>query len=213
MRFLNPFKKYNLIDFRDVVVPLADATRYRSDVRTERRASLASTVNDQAAVDAAVESADVKSTSSTTTMESLRAEVNANIAASGHDTAYDRKSKVINLAIQDIGMTRYQWKLFVLCGFGWLADNLWLQGVALTLPSLQHEFGISETNVRYTTLAMFVGLCLGAVFWGCMSDIVGRRPAFNMTLFITSVFGIAVGGANTWLQVCILYAAMVSHSP
>jgi len=33
------------------------------------------------------------------------------------------KSKVINRAIQDIGMGPYQWKLFVLCGFGWLADK------------------------------------------------------------------------------------------
>jgi hypothetical protein len=33
------------------------------------------------------------------------------------------KSKVINKAIQDIGMGRYQWELFVLCGFGWLADK------------------------------------------------------------------------------------------
>ena len=34
------------------------------------------------------------------------------------------KSKIINKAIQDIGMGRYQWELFVLCGFGWLADKL-----------------------------------------------------------------------------------------
>jgi hypothetical protein len=34
---------------------------------------------------------------------------------------------VINRAIQDIGMGRYQWGLFILCGMGWVADNLWLQ--------------------------------------------------------------------------------------
>ena len=33
------------------------------------------------------------------------------------------KSKVINKAIQDIGMGRYNWELFVLCGFGWFADK------------------------------------------------------------------------------------------
>ena len=37
--------------------------------------------------------------------------------------AYLGKSKIINKAIQDIGMGRYQWELFVLCGFGWLADK------------------------------------------------------------------------------------------
>lgn len=24
-------------------------------------------------------------------------------------------------------MGRYQWYLFILCGFGWFADNFWLQ--------------------------------------------------------------------------------------
>lgn len=33
------------------------------------------------------------------------------------------KSKIVNKAIQDIGMGRYNWQLFVLCGFGWFADK------------------------------------------------------------------------------------------
>ena len=33
------------------------------------------------------------------------------------------KSKIINKAIMDIGMGWYQWQLFCLCGFGWLADK------------------------------------------------------------------------------------------
>jgi hypothetical protein len=37
------------------------------------------------------------------------------------------KAKVINRAIADMGMGRYQWELFLLCGCGWMADNLWLQ--------------------------------------------------------------------------------------
>ncbi|KAJ3566569.1 hypothetical protein NPX13_g7087 [Xylaria arbuscula] len=42
-------------------------------------------------------------------------------------TEYELKSKIINKAIQDIGMGTYNWQLFVLCGFGWFADNLWMQ--------------------------------------------------------------------------------------
>lgn len=57
------------------------------------------------------------------TFESLRSEVETDISASGLDTAYDRKAKVINIAIQDIGMGRYQWELYVLCGMGWVADK------------------------------------------------------------------------------------------
>ena len=40
------------------------------------------------------------------------------------------------------------------------------------------------------------------------SDIIGRRPAFNATLFIAGVFGLAVGGANSWVGACGLYAAL-----
>jgi hypothetical protein len=33
------------------------------------------------------------------------------------------KSMLVNKAVQDIGMGRYNWQLFVLCGFGWFADK------------------------------------------------------------------------------------------
>ena len=80
--------------------------------------------------------------------------------------------------------------------------------VALTLPSLTSEFGVSSTHVRYTTCSLFIGLCLGASFWGVASDIIGRRLAFNATLFLAGVFGLAVGGGNSWIGVCGLYSAM-----
>jgi MFS family permease len=58
---------------------------------------------------------------------------------------------------------------------------------------------VSESNVRFTTCALFIGLCLGAVGWGTASDLIGRRLAFNLTLFICGVFGTAVGGSPNWI--------------
>lgn len=81
--------------------------------------------------------------------------------------------------------------------WNYLTDHV--QGVALTLTQLSVEFGVSESHVRFTTCALFLGLCIGASFWGIMSDVVGRRLAFNMTLFLCGVFGIAVGGSPTWI--------------
>lgn len=86
--------------------------------------------------------------------------------------------------------------------------SFWLQGVALTLPQLSLEFGVSESRVRFTTMALFIGLTLGAAFWGIASDVIGRRLAFNSTLFIAAVFGLAVGGANSWVAVCALFGAL-----
>ncbi|POS86531.1 hypothetical protein EPUL_001606 [Erysiphe pulchra] len=55
---------------------------------------------------------------------------------------------------------------------------------------------------------MFIGLSLGAIFWGVWSDIVGRKIAFNTTLLIAGIFGITVGAAPTWTLVCAIYFAM-----
>lgn len=200
---VNPFKKQDVGDFTGVYTPLADYRRPSST--DEHRDIKPGDLADEKKLDV---SPNPSNGYSAYTIDALRAEIELDSAASGHDTAYDRKSKVINKAITDIGMGRYQWSLFALCGFGWLADNMWLQGVALTLPSLTHEFGPSETQVRYTTCALFIGLCLGASFWGIASDVIGRRLAFNMTLFLAAVFGLGVGGGSSWIGVCGLYAAL-----
>jgi hypothetical protein len=31
---------------------------------------------------------------------------------------------VLNAALHEIGMGRYQWELFITAGFGWFADNI-----------------------------------------------------------------------------------------
>jgi len=219
------FRKTSVNDYQDVLVPLANARRHPTiHAEYARRRSAEGHNDNTASFDSmkmeggplssneSGEEEGVMRTSSANyspyTIEGLRAEVMEDVAASGHDSAYDLKSKVINKAIQDIGMGRYNWELFILCGFGWFADNLWLQGVALTLPALENEFGISETRVRYTTCALFVGLCFGASFWGIGSDIMGRRLAFNLTLLIAGVFGVAAGAAPTWVGTCGLFAAL-----
>ncbi|KAH3306740.1 hypothetical protein KXV87_008628 [Aspergillus fumigatus] len=213
MPFFNPFRKHDQTTFHGVVIPLSSAPSHaRPESPALEKKGSPKEKPDDSSLDKAPSQENGSAASiperSHLTIESLRAEIESDVAASGHDTAYDRKSKVINRAIQDIGMGRYQWELFCLCGFGWLADNLWLQGVALTLTPVASEFGISSTRVRFTTCALFVGLCLGASFWGVASDIVGRRPAFNLTLFICGAFGLAAAGGPTWIGVCALFACL-----
>lgn len=82
--------------------------------------------------------------------------------------------------------------------------------MSLTLPSLSQEFGISEKGVRYTTSWLFIGLCIGSFCWGIGADIMGRRIAFNITLLITSVFGILASYAPSWTWTCFLFACMGS---
>ncbi|KAH7100322.1 MFS general substrate transporter [Auriculariales sp. MPI-PUGE-AT-0066] len=111
------------------------------------------------------------------------------------DPVYQEKAHILNNAIQEIGMGRYQWFLFVVCGFGWLADNLWPIVTGLILAPVVQEF---HQKGPFLKLAQNVGLLLGAVGWGVGSDIWGRRWSFNITLLITGVFALAAGGAPSF---------------
>lgn len=208
--FVNPFKTHSVDEFPGVHVPLEESVP--SGPTPHDRQSNSPAPSEKDSKDDKPERPESDASSGVVnhgmTLAALKAEIEADVAASGTDTPYDRKSKVINRALGDMGMGRYQWKLFILAGCGWMADNLWLQGVALTLPQLSVEFGISESEVRYTTLALFLGLCIGASFWGTASDIIGRRVAFNFTLFLAGAFGLASGGGPNWIGTCALYACI-----
>lgn len=81
--------------------------------------------------------------------------------------------------------------------------------------------------VRHANLSLYVGLICGAFFWGCSADVVGyvpcdchtiakqdkpadithsRRFAWNCTLFIGGVFGIAAGAAPNFVAFCSFIA-------
>ena len=76
--------------------------------------------------------------------------------------------------------------------------------MAIILPQVGKEF--QPQYQTFLTLALCVGVIVGAAFWGIDADLMGRRLAFNLTLFITAVFGIAAGGGPNFIGT----AAMVS---
>jgi hypothetical protein len=106
-RFLNPFRKYDVDDFPSVIVPLAKAPRHPSVIAENKRRASRASIDSAANAEKGEKSVDGSETAEFT-VEQLKAEVEEDIVASGHDSAYDRKSKVINKAIMDIGMGRYQ---------------------------------------------------------------------------------------------------------
>lgn len=48
------------------------------------------------------------------------------------------------------------------------------------------------------TIAVYLGMLLGAIFWGFGADIIGRRTAFNTSLFICSTFAIVAGASPNY---------------
>lgn len=120
------------------------------------------------------------------------------------DPVYAAKARVLNNAIQEIGMGRYQWQLFVVIGFGWAQDNLWPIATSLIFTPVRNEF--KPDRPPFLTLAQNIGLLVGAVFWGFGCDIFGRRWAFNLTIGITAVFGMVAAGSPNFAAVGVFAA-------
>ena len=57
------------------------------------------------------------------------------------DSVFEKKCKLINRQLDDYGMGRYQWSIWILCGFGYLIDLLWAQAFGLVLSPIEQERG------------------------------------------------------------------------
>ncbi|KAL0952893.1 hypothetical protein HGRIS_007112 [Hohenbuehelia grisea] len=121
------------------------------------------------------------------------------------DPVYQAKAHILNEAIQEIGMGRYQWNLFVVAGFGWFADSVWPLISGLILTPVLAEFSFRGP---FLSLAANIGLLVGAIVWGIGCDIWGRKWSFNLTLLIAGVFGLVAGGSPDFITLASLIAVV-----
>ncbi|KAI9740162.1 MAG: hypothetical protein M1834_004740 [Cirrosporium novae-zelandiae] len=120
------------------------------------------------------------------------------------DPVLAAKMHLVNEAINEIGWTNYHWKLFFLNGFGYAVDSqlVLLQGIVQDQVSLE----FNPSFPKGITIALYVGLLIGALFWGFTADMIGRRWAFNLSLLICSIFAIVTGAAPNFVVVCLFVA-------
>lgn len=81
--------------------------------------------------------------------------------------------------------------------FSYAVDSL-----ILLLQSIISTQAILEFQPSFSTgltIAVYVGMLVGALFWGLSADVIGRRFAFNVSLFISSIFTIVAGASPNWI--------------
>eukprot|EP00747_Dinoflagellata_sp_TGD_P031066 gnl/TRDRNA2_/TRDRNA2_135048_c0_seq1.p1 gnl/TRDRNA2_/TRDRNA2_135048_c0~~gnl/TRDRNA2_/TRDRNA2_135048_c0_seq1.p1 ORF type:complete len:470 (-),score=55.39 gnl/TRDRNA2_/TRDRNA2_135048_c0_seq1:335-1744(-) len=105
-------------------------------------------------------------------------------------------------AYDRVGFGRYQARLFIVCGFGFMSDSI---EVGL-VTALQEEARVEWPDVRGVELAMlttvvFVGELLGAIIWGPLADRMGRKRAFLASNLAIISFGVLSAAAPSfwWL--------------
>lgn len=116
---------------------------------------------------------------------------------------YARKVGILNRELSRIGLGWYQWRLFILAGIGWTADNFWATLNSQAVYQVGLEFNVSTEQLPWGAMGLAIGLCIGAVFWSALSDHVGRRFSFNITLVIGGVVALMAAGAPTFPAYCV----------
>ncbi|KAL2206970.1 MFS general substrate transporter [Sarocladium strictum] len=123
------------------------------------------------------------------------------------DPVLAAKTRLLNDAIDEIGWTSFHTALSCLSGFGYAVDSLvaFLQSVAAGQAYLEIGNGGFRTG---STMALYSGLLVGALFWGFFADSIGRRTAFNVTLFLASAATIIAGAATNWVFFSVFIAIL-----
>ncbi len=105
-------------------------------------------------------------------------------------TAQDDQNKSAQLVtrLERLPFSRWHRNFFILafCGIAFDAVDFALFGAAL--PPVAREFGLGPAQSGLLATGGLIGAFLGALFWGTISDYIGRRTAFQTTVGLFAVF-------------------------
>ncbi|PHH76990.1 hypothetical protein CDD80_1012 [Ophiocordyceps camponoti-rufipedis] len=121
------------------------------------------------------------------------------------DPVLNMKMHLVNDAIDEIGWTPYHLKLFFLNGFGYAVDSMILNFQSNITANAYLEIGHGGYR-NALTIAVYCGMLSGALFWGFFADIIGRRLAFNLSLFLSAICCISAGLMPSWSSLGLFIA-------
>jgi len=90
--------------------------------------------------------------------------------------------------LERLPFSRWHRNLFALCFLGVMFDACDFALFGMALPPVAREFGLNQVQAGLLATLGLVGAFLGALFWGTISDYIGRRTAFAATIGIFSLF-------------------------
>lgn len=88
---------------------------------------------------------------------------------------------------------RVQVKLLLVSALFWATVASGVMVMSLTLPKIALFYNIDQTKTSLIASFTFLGMLIGATFFGNVSDYFGRKPLIAITLVLTAVFTALTG--------------------
>src|SRR6476620_1347310 len=90
--------------------------------------------------------------------------------------------------LERLPFSRWHRNFFTVCFLGVMFDACDFALFGAALPPIAREFGLGPAQAGLLATVGLVGAFLGALFWGTISDYIGRRTSFSATIGIFSLF-------------------------
>jgi len=100
------------------------------------------------------------------------------------------------------GMSRV--KVLIGAFLGWMFDAQDMCILGLALPLIIKDFQLTMAGAGSVASAGLIGTAIGALFWGSISDKIGRKRALLLCLSVFGLFTVLGGWATSITQLAVL---------
>ena len=100
----------------------------------------------------------------------------------------EEKSAQLVARLERLPFSQWHRHFFILAFFGIALDAADFALFGAALPPIAREFGLGPAQSGLLATVGLFGAFLGALFWGTISDYIGRRTAFQATVGLFAVF-------------------------
>ena len=106
-------------------------------------------------------------------------------------------------AIEALGWGPFHWQLLLQCGLSWACDAMEMMLLSFLVPKIVPVFIEDEHSAKAKALEFtigavtFIGIWIGCLVFGRVSDIYGRRFGYLVSTAFVGVFGLLCALANS----------------
>ncbi len=111
--------------------------------------------------------------------------------------------------LERLPFSKWHRNFFILAFLGIMFDAADFALFGAALPPAAREFGLGPAQAGLVATAGLIGAFVGALFWGTISDYIGRRTSFQATVGLFSIFTALV--AASWNLVSLVTFRFISN--